>query len=253
VGDTPAARFWSGARDDQGTERYHLTDAQRDRVPVGGRRPVQLEHQISEAIASHAEDLVIHAAVARRGRCGHPARRRGAGNRPWWALALAGFEYFSDELAIVEVATARVAAVPKPIRLRDGGWRALTAATTVPPPRLEAALAGGQTLRYLAFPRRASADQPALVRHVLIPRRAPGAAALTPLSRAQAAGELAHHTLNLRRHGRAGVACLVRLVAGAASFSLTYTDLHEAVALIAATIGGPPLTRQQGRMSALVS
>jgi hypothetical protein len=145
-------------------------------------------------------------------------------------LCLSGFAYASDELAVVDPVTAAVRPFAKAICLKEGGWRAVVSSFAEASPRLVAPGEGGMT-RYLTPPRLCRADAPMRVRHVVLPRRCPGAAAsLVPIHRSEAVAELAAHALNLPRHGYRGVETILQLAADARCYALTYDELGAAIA-----------------------
>jgi hypothetical protein len=152
------------------------------------------------------------------------------------ALCLAGFDYLSDELAVVDCGSLAVLPFLKPICLKDGGWRALAASFDLPP-TLRAIRADGEAVCYLPPPQPCSPDQRLPIGYILMPVRRRGAAAsLTPASRATTLAELARHSLNLPQHGRVGVEVLARIVEGAECYTLSYDDPLGAVAAVAALL-----------------
>lgn len=202
-----------------------------------------LEYLLNAAAATGlGHRLLFHAGVVARGRSALAIPgRSGAGKSTLvTALCLAGFRYLSDELAVVDPGTGAAWPFLKPICLKDGGWRILAARFGLPS-ALHAIRADGVPVHYLRPPRPAASGRSVPIRVVVLPRREAGAeATLMPASRVQALAELAQHSLNLPRHGRAGLELLARLVERAACYTLRYDDLSEAVAALADLTGGRP-------------
>jgi hypothetical protein len=166
------------------------------------------------------------------------------------ALCLAGFQYLSDELAVVDSAYLVVRPIQKPICLKEGGWRIL--ASTVDLPRtLRATRADGQRVQYLRPPHPCPPEGALPIGYVVTPLRRPGAGAtLTPTSRTQALAELAKHSLNLPRHGPAGLELLAQVVERASCYRLTYDTPAEAVSVLSDLVGQGGCRRIGRRASA---
>jgi hypothetical protein len=203
----------------------------------------RLEYQISRSAALAVGDRVlVHAAVASWGRDAivFPGASGLGKSTLVAALSLSGFRYASDELAIVDTQSGLVTPFPKPICLKDGGWRALEAWIGPVSSSVEMVRPDGQTVRYLTAPSVCTLSDDLPVRHVVVPERRPGAlASLQPLARSAALARLAEHALNLPRHGRDGVDVLARLVAGAECHALVYADVADAVRIIQSMVAGP--------------
>jgi hypothetical protein len=234
LGDVAPAR--AGGPDAGGAYVVRQADGVASGFASAAAALAHLEYRISEeAIACHARRLLIHAAVAATPTGGIliPGASGAGKSTLVAALACRGMAYLSDEVAVVAVRSATLLPFPKPIRLRDGGWRALQAGGAAPAPHLEATLPDSRVIRYVVAPRRAEVGRRVPVRHIVIPRRRRGAAALVAATRAGTVAELARHALNLPRHGRAGVACLVRMVERSTCHWLMYDDVWEAATMIA--------------------
>ncbi len=191
-----------------------------------------LESEIdAAAIRALARFVLVHAGALAVGSSGVvlPATSGGGKSTLVTALGLAGGRYLSDELAVIDPAIA-LWPFPKAPRLRDGGWAALQASFDLPPPSVVAPGLDGAPRYYLPVPRPFPGEGGAAVRYVVVPRRAPGATTrLEPLAKAHAVAALAEHSLNLPRHGRAGIELLARVAESAACYTLTYADVAEAV------------------------
>jgi HprK-related kinase A len=211
-----------------------------------------LAYQIDAAAAiGLARYLLIHAgAVAYGGSAILMPGASGAGKSTLVAaLALAGFRYLSDELAVVD--GAALAALPflRPLCLKAGGWTTLQAAFDTRQSPLTAVRPDGEAVYYLVPPRPCAPERRLPIRYILMPVRQAGAdALLAPISRAQTLAELARHSLNLPRHGPAAIEVLARVVEGAACYTLTYEDLPAAVATVSTLVGRrQPVRRSPSR------
>jgi hypothetical protein len=201
---------------------------------------VHLEFLINTAAAMGlAKNLLLHAgAVASSGRGFVIPGASGAGKSTLVAsLCLSGFDYFSDEIAVVDTETAVLRPFLKSVCLKPGGWDALRAVYPLPPPALIGTRVDGEAVRYLTTPGPHDPERRVPIRHIILPRRQIGARArLSPVSRALTLTELARHALNVAEHGFPGVELLARLVEEAECHTLTYDDLPEAVAAVSALV-----------------
>jgi len=208
-----------------------------------------LEQLVSTtAMLNLSQHLLVHAAVATvpTGGILLPGASGAGKSTLVAAFCLSGFEYLSDEVAVLERGSVSALPFLKSICLKDGGWRTVAASFEVPPPSLMATRADGEPVRYLAAPIQFPPDGRVQVRYVLLPARSKGArATLRPVSRAAVLAELARHSLNLPRHGLAGVELLARLVEGAECHILIYEDLRDAVSVVSELVGHLPVTAAQ--------
>ena len=204
----------------------------------------QLEMLINAAaLASFTDYLMIHAGVVAipTGAIMIPAASGAGKSTLVAALSLSGFDYLSDEVAVLEPRSLAALPFLKAICLKDGGWEKLTASYDAPASLVHAARTGGESLHYVAAPHHLASDSRARVRYILLPFRRTGArATLTPFSRAVALAELARNSLNLPRHGTAGIEALAQVVEQAECYALTYEDLRDAVAVISDLVGRGP-------------
>lgn len=156
------------------------------------------------------------------------------------ALAMSGFKYLSDELAVLELSSGGLLPFPKPICLKSGGWKAILTQVGTPEFAMMARRFDGEAVTYLSPPQRATMAEGISTRYVLLPDRVTGAKArLSPCSRSTAFVELARNSPNLPRHGATAVETLARLVEGASCFVLRYDGLREAVQVISELVGSP--------------
>ncbi|MBP7935361.1 MAG: hypothetical protein KA354_12010 [Phycisphaerae bacterium] len=182
-------------------------------------------------IATRPEYLQIHAAALARG--GHGlimAAESGFGKTTLAAGLLArGWQYLSDEFALIAPDDLRIHPFPKALCVKNGSfpvmerlglpvWRrrhyvkALKGEVGYVNP-----LAGG----------RAVAAKACAVRLIVFPRYAENARPrLYPISRAQAAFELARHALNRNVHGARAASILSDLARGARCYALDSGPIH---------------------------
>jgi hypothetical protein len=210
-----------------------------------------LEWQVSDLALQRlpAEGyLLVHAAVLiQRGRALLLPAASGSGKSTLAAaLALAGWQYWSDEFAVLDLATGAVLPYRKAITLRPGGAAALQkfAADMPVPGRFgqrsghEAYRFNGERLRFWLPPLPAD-GQPARPAWLVLPRYAPDAEPLLkPLRPSETLEALLMHSLS--RGAALGqrlprIVDVVRKLAGA---RLQYADLAQAAALIDRLCGG---------------
>ena len=151
------------------------------------------------------------------------------------ALALNGFEYCSDELALVGP-DARLRPFPRIIALKLTGWQRI--AQCFPDVVSDASWPSVPTNsnRYVRPPLCPDADRSARgfpVDFVLLPQHGPGnTPGLSPIPKSRALKELVEQSLDLQLWGTSGLDLLVELVRDAECYYLNCNDLTEAVALV---------------------
>ena len=183
-------------------------------------------------IATRPEYLQIHAAtLSRNGRGLIMAAESGFGKTTLAAGLLArGWEYLSDEFALIDPSDLRINPFPKALCVKHGSfpvmerlglplWRqrhyvkALKGEVGYVNP-----LAGCRTI----------VAEPCPVRLIVFPRYAENARPrLYPISRAQAAFELARHALNRNVHGSSTASILSELARGAECYALDSGAIEE--------------------------
>jgi hypothetical protein len=144
------------------------------------------------------------------------------------ALTRAGFEYLSDEAALIDPADGRVHSFPRPL------W--MERPTVEKFPDLLERRPGAARSQYPVLAEELRPDSvggPCPVRFVVAPAYSPEATTeLEPMSRAEAVVLLWENSFNLSGFGRAGVELLAAVVRGAACYRLRMGDLDEAVRLV---------------------
>jgi hypothetical protein len=153
-------------------------------------------------------------------------------------LLMAGFEYFSDDVVVLERATGRLLPFAKCLSIKPGAQQRLLplypqlANGAVPHVEL-----GEEQVWYLPPPSTALAHRSVPVRFVVLPRYSPrDATRLEPIARSSALECLLQQSFNVGEMGADGMRCAIDLVRGAECYALTVGDLEPAVDLIRALI-----------------
>jgi HprK-related kinase A len=184
-----------------------------------------LEHLGPRTVLFHAGSV----AYAGRGML-LPAASGGGKTTLVAGLVRAGFRYLSDEVAILDPATLRLAPFAKSLSVKAPARAVLAPlypelAAAAPRRRL-----AGAPVWDLRPPEDAWPAESVPVRYVVLPRYAAGAqTALEPISRSTALVRLLGQSFNLPSHGAHGVARTVEMLRGAACYALTVGDLQGAV------------------------
>lgn len=149
------------------------------------------------------------------------------------ALLRAGFVYLSDEVAALDLASGRLWPFAKSLCIKRGGRQALLSRYPELGTMLPHRHSEGELIWYLRPPEGALPAAPLPVRHLILPRYAPGApTALVPIARSQALATILQQSFNLGAHGAGGVGRMVELLRGAQCYALTLGDLDRAVDLV---------------------
>jgi HprK-related kinase A len=180
--------------------------------------------------------LAIHSAVVARGDRAAllPAPPESGKSTLCAALVAAGWRLASDEFALVDVHDERVRALPRPISLKgrsigliQSRWRDARFSDEVSD--LE-----GTRIQYLQ-PTAASVAESrrtAGVSWIVVPSYQAGSTTrLESLTRARVLSHLADSSYNFSDFGQAGFECLMKIAGQASGYTLTYSDLDEAVEL----------------------
>ena len=204
-----------------------------------------LERAITLDAAKHlGTNYLIHAgAVALKGRGVLLPASSGSGKSTLVAaLALCGFDYYSDEVAVI-TAQGRLLPFSKAISLKPGGWQ--TISSSFPYDALEAASLPPYVVEvhHLKPPRLPSfspEDGGCDVELVVLPSYVPGAdPSIQPIPKSRALDRLVRESLNLSLLGRDGFDILFNLVQHARCYSLVTGDLTRAVMLLEGLMNDP--------------
>lgn len=192
-----------------------------------------IEHVVDTSAATALSGyLRLHAGVVASGGSGIiiPAQSGGGKSTLVASLCLSGFDYLSDEFALLDPCSSRVYPYSKSIGLKPPGWRLIdreyavsTTPTTVRRP-------DRQDIFYLKAPAALPAGASVPIDYIIVPsRRATGRATLAERSRSETLMTLLHQTLNLPLHGTPGLEALMQMVEHAQCFTLAYATLPDAV------------------------
>lgn len=192
------------------------------------------------ALAAPSADVLVHAAVASLdGRAVILPGRSGAGKTTLAAaLALAGWTYLSDEVAVIGAGGAEVRPYPRPLALEPGSWDLVPKAVNRWPvgvPHLVRDL----RLVLPASLGTAGPAGPAVPVAIVFPEVGAGARTrLEPLGRAEALERLLPLTFNLAGLGTVGFDRLAGCVRRAVCRRLVLDGVRDAPALLAAVLAG---------------
>ena len=196
-----------------------------------------LWHVNSEAIGGADHHLALHAgAVALDGKAVILPAPPDSGKTTLTAgLVRAGFEYLSDEAALIDPSTAMVHPFPRAMWMEPPTVE-LLGRTGGGVPALEDDRNHYQVLAEDL--RSGSAGGPCPVGLVIAPMYQRGSTTrLEPIGRAEAVRMLAENSFNFPKFGARGLDVLHRLVAGARCFRLRVGDLESAVAAVSDLVG----------------
>jgi HprK-related kinase A len=194
-----------------------------------------LEWGLNWCVSSHCHQyLIVHAAVLERsgGALLLPGPP-GAGKSTCCAgLVSRGWRLLSDELTLLDPASAAVAPLPRPVSLKNASIDIVRhfLPAAVLSPTVRDTLKG--SVAHLKPPtdsvRRAT--EPARPRWIVLPRYEAGAPArLKPLPKGRAFMQLADSAFNYSLHGRNGFDVLAQIVEACTCYELVYGDLGEAL------------------------
>lgn len=250
--DAPTARFLDRLlapfREDGDPQRwYELTTTVDDGLPrvvvlLDGRRVLQprplgfiglfLWHLNQRVMLDTRSALAIHAAVVAR--AGHavviPGGPDAGKSTLAAALVNAGFDFMSDEAALLRPDDAAVVPYRRWLSVQAGSWPLLPWLRPPPDPAYEHEARG----QWLIPAAELSADPgPCPAVAFVFPRQTPGTPArLVARSRAETVRDLARHTTNLGPLGVPGFEALVGACSRATCWDLELDGLEAAVATI---------------------
>jgi hypothetical protein len=148
-------------------------------------------------------------------------------------LLAAGFEYLSDEVAVIDPYQLNLLPFAKSLCVKAGGRDVLAGlypglATAIPRRRF-----GGEPVWYLPPSRETPPHSSVAIRHVVLPRyRLGGVTELRRVARSVALRQLLEQSFNLRAHGAWGVGRLVDMLRRAECYALSVGELQPAVELL---------------------
>ncbi len=196
-----------------------------------------LEWGMNWCVSSLAQQyLVMHAAVLERGGCALilPAPSGSGKSTLCAGLVFRGWRLLSDELALLDPATAMIVPLARPVSLKNASIDVIRRFA----PQAQFGNIVQETLKgavgHFKPPRDAvlRADQPALPGWVVLPRfEANAPTQLQPLSKGRAMMRLIECSFNYNVHGRQGFELLADLVERSDCHEFTYSKLDEAATL----------------------
>ena len=195
-----------------------------------------LEWGLNWCVTGHAHHWVaVHAAVLEKGGRALvlPAPPGSGKSTLCAALMLDGWRLLSDEMALLDPATGRLTASPRPVSLKNASIDIIRQRQpdAVIGPVARNTLKGTVAHLRVSTDSLARAGDTALPAWLVFPRYEAGAdLTLTPRGKARALVEIASHSFNHHVHGRAGFEALAALVDRSHCFDLRYSRLDEALA-----------------------
>ncbi|MGH2787279.1 MAG: hypothetical protein ACRDJV_05135 [Actinomycetota bacterium] len=194
----------------------------------------------SKAIEAQDDFLVVHASVASwSGRGILMPAATGSGKTTTVAgLVRAGFDYLSDEAALVSASTAIVHPFPRPLAMGAHSASLVNGLLDELPADYHEPMRRQQYYIPCDLVRAGSAGGPCPVAYVVSPSYSRGSVTeIEPMSRADALTLLAGQCFNLDRHASHGLSLLAEVVKGAGCFTLRIGDLSSAVSRVKELVG----------------
>ncbi|HEX5418280.1 MAG TPA: hypothetical protein VFZ25_21705 [Chloroflexota bacterium] len=154
------------------------------------------------------------------------------------ALIASGFQYLSDEVAVLDAQTHHLLPFAKSLYIRSGARDALLSLH----PRL-AEIApyrprDNPPVWYLPPCPEWLPRSPTVARFVICPRYVPGASVtLAPISRSTALQCFLDQSFNVREHGGRGIQDLAAILRDTRCYTLSFGNLDEAVAAVQEIVG----------------
>lgn len=209
---------------------------------LSGLAPLVKAALWQSAVNGHDFLFYIHAGVVGTGEtCVLLPAAAGSGKSSLTAaLTRDGFRYFSDEVALINRTTFLVPPMPLATCFKSTGWELMARyypkLLELPVHRRE----DDKLVRYIPPPAGAAQQIPAPVSHIIFPRYdAVSGPEFNRISRSEALGRLMAECMALREPLNQSNACrLVEWVSGIDCYTLTFSSLDEAVALIKGVV--PP-------------
>lgn len=192
---------------------------------------------VNHATAKLREMILLHAGVVAVGDSAFllPAASGSGKTTLVSALVSSGFDYLSDEVAVVDPRSRNVMPFAKPLCVREGAWTIIKALTGMAE-GVPAVRGPGERVWYLAPFRHPAAPAVYRVGAIVLPQYYPAATQkLTRITRESALTRLLEQSFNVRAHGYRGIETLIRLVQEAECYQLLYNDPAHATELLRQT------------------
>lgn len=194
-----------------------------------------LEWELHDYLSRHVRDFhLLHSGAVARGGKGilFPGRSGSGKSSMTLSLVCKGYNYLSDELAVINPSTDELHAFPEQVNVVDRSifpdlhhrknlW--------FKPDRKKPKVWYVHTDDIPSGP----ISSPVPVRYIIFPSYGPKKASrLIPISRGDALQKLIHNSVNFEILSHNGLAQLAQLVDGARCFRLEFNDLNESTALV---------------------
>jgi len=202
----------------------------------------------TQALEGVADKLALHAGAAswRGGAAILPAPSGSGKTTLTAALARDGFEYLSDEAALVDPTTLEVHPFPRPLWVRGDSIAALGGLRERLPPWV-----ADRSVVHVAPSDLGRPGKPGPIAALVAPRFRKGSrTTFEPMSRAAAVTLLADNSFNFRLFGARGVEILAAALDGVPCGRLTYGDLGEAVEVVREVVEGAEKIRRMADAAA---
>lgn len=211
-----------------------------------------LEWQLSVFLTEEVIDFVLlHSGAVAKDGAGIilPGSSRSGKSSLTMTLLLRGYDYLSDEIAVIATSTGKVCPFPKPLSCRDISlfpelvkkpyiWFGPRKAT----PKSSKQESGSSTPVWFAHSediRSGSIGSSMPIKYIIFPTHTPGdTCQLQPISKGRAMRGLINHTVNFHRLGKNGLKFLGRMVGEAESFTLVGSGLQATSNLITQLVEG---------------
>ena len=185
------------------------------------------------AIEIQKDYLVIHASVASwmGNAVVMPAPADSGKTTTVAGLVRAGFDYLSDEAALISLQTGRVDPFSRPLAMDASSVRLIRGLGSDLPDRYHEIMRRQEYYVPCEFLRRDSRGTACAVRYVVAPTYSGGSVTeLVPMSRAEAASLLLEQCFNFEELGKKALLVIADVVRGARCYRLQIGDLDDAVA-----------------------
>lgn len=180
-------------------------------------------------------NYLVHAGAVAWGNCGMilPAAS-GRGKSSLVAkLVTDGWQYLSDEVAVIEREHGRLLPLAKSLRLHEGARSVLQSVHPRLAPASPHRALDSSPIWYLAPDPRWLPDAPPLLRVAVIPSfDVASPTELRPASPSEILSCILNQSFNLREHGANAVGDLVRYLGAVRCYTLSFNDLDEAALIL---------------------
>ncbi len=202
-----------------------------------------IETVVTDKLARHFTDYVlIHSGAVASGSRGIllPGASGNGKSTTTTCLALSGFTYYSDEMAVLSSDAKRLFPFPKLPGLKTGGRKIVQetfkdAARAVYSPEID-------NVTYFephSLPGPAEGSEGVQIDFVLLPRRPePGETLLEPVRKSEALRVLIEESLDLELRHAAGFDALTTIVNNADCYVVKFGDVHAGIGLVQELVSG---------------